>query len=166
MKQNEEVHVIVDAQQDPAAVLATLQGRATDLQGAQASVNVRIRDLAYAAHTGDAKARAELDAAQAEAARIAAEFTSLSHAIEVAKLKVNDAEALAERERLREVGRQGQAKAAEIREYGARMQAAVETLVHEHIAFSSLVSEVHRLGSLGRPFTKFGPFLRGRFGPR
>ena len=78
---------------DARKVLADLEAKLADAKSRQDQVESKSKEIAFAAHTGEADARKRLERLHADTAKISAEVLSLEAAVVEAKRRVREAEA-------------------------------------------------------------------------
>lgn len=128
------------------ATLASLQQKRRAALARQADIAAERRNIAFAAHTGDADARARLDELAREDITMAAEVSSLDAAITEAQSRVADARRAADLEARHERGREARKRAAKFHRQGLELDKAAQGFLRR---FNDLRDEAIELRKLG-----------------
>jgi hypothetical protein len=135
MKSEEQLEILAGLE----AKLAEATSRATDLRAER-------QRLAFAANTGDAKARKALDVANAGFATLGLELENINSAIDEAKRRVDAAERGEVREALAENARRAVAIGEQIKQRGKRLDELATALFAEAKALREDLAELHKCG--------------------
>ncbi len=126
--------------------LEAMQAKHTAALDRATNLAVERRRIAFAAHSGDAEARARLDEINRTTAELDGEIDGLAAAVEEARrLKGeahHEADASAEEARVTAI----RALATPLREAGQRMSAACAALVAAHQDAEAVIGQLHALG--------------------
>ncbi len=132
--------------QEAEAALETMQAKQVAALDRATNLAVERRRIAFAAHSGDAAARARLDEINRATAELDGEIDGLAAAVEEARRlrgeAQHQADAGAEADRVTSV----RALAPALRECGQRMQAAAAALVAAHQDAEVVIGQLHALG--------------------
>jgi hypothetical protein len=141
------------AAESAATVLSDLEVKAEDSRRRGDEIGMKRRDLAYAAHTGDAKAKKQLDTLNDEGARILLERQDLDVALLTARSRLAEAQRVA-------AGAEEQAAlellppiTKRIRERAARLDTLAGEMVRQATALRADFDELHR-ADFPRPQTQ------------
>jgi hypothetical protein len=131
---------------DAQATLADLETKLADARARHDETQSAAKEIAFAAHTGEADARKKLEKLNADAAKHGAEIMSLGAAIIEARRRVNEAlssaaddVACAKAERALEM-------LDDFTKRGAKLDAALAAFLAEYAA---LTSDFHKLDAIG-----------------
>jgi hypothetical protein len=107
---------------------------------------VQRRELSYAAHTGDERAKKKLDQLTRETVTLALEHENVASALVEANRKLNEAQAEAAREQQKENARKLRAVTKAFVELGNEVDELLSELATASAALKASVSEIHGLG--------------------
>jgi hypothetical protein len=139
--------------EDARAVLTELETKLSAARARHDETQSEAKEIAFAAHTGEADAKKRLDRLHADAAKISSEVLSLEAAIIEARRRV--AEALAAESD--DVARDKAERAlALLKEFGKRGQELDEALAAFLGKYAALTVDFHKLDALGYAPTTYG----------
>jgi hypothetical protein len=132
--------------EDASKVLHELETKLSAACSLHDATQSAAKELAYSAHTGNADDRKKLDKLDQEAAKLAADITSLSAAIVVARRHVAEALAAETDDVARDKAERALALLDDFTKRGAKLDAALAAFLNEYAALSS---DFHKLDALG-----------------
>jgi hypothetical protein len=127
-------------------ILSALEAKLAEVTARAADLQTERRKLSFAANTGDRKARAALDDANAASATADLEIENCKSAIEESRHRVLSAEREAQLERQAVDAAQAQEIGVRVAERGRRMDAAAAALFGDLAGLFDDLTELHSLG--------------------
>ena len=137
---------------DARKVLADLEAKLADAKSRQDQVESELKEIAFAAHTGEADARKRLERLHADTAKISAEVLSLEAAVVEAKRRVREAEAAESDDVARAKAERALALLEDFTKRGAELDEALGAFLGKYAA---LTADFHKLDALGYAPTTF-----------
>jgi hypothetical protein len=131
---------------DAWAVLAGLEGKLKDVHDRRDEAQTSAKELAFAAHTGDAEARKQLNKFEADVAKLAVEITGLDAAIIEAKRRVDAAAAADVDEVEREKARTALAMIGDLTEAAEQYQACLDKLPDAYARINACIKRFAEIG--------------------
>jgi DNA polymerase III gamma/tau subunit len=132
--------------QDAQKTLADLEQKLADARARHDEAQSEAKEIAFAAHTGEADARKRLDRLHAESAKIAAEVLSLEAAIVEARRRVDAALAAESDDIARDKAERAIALLDAFAKRGAELDAALGAFLER---YADLTRDVRQLEALG-----------------
>jgi hypothetical protein len=131
---------------DAQATLADLETKLADARARHDETAAAAKEIAFAAHTGDADARKKLDKLHADAAKHGAEIMGLEAACLEARRRVAEALAAETDDVARDKAERALALLADFTKRGAELDRALAAFLNE---YATLTSDFHKLAALG-----------------
>jgi hypothetical protein len=132
--------------QDAQKTLADLEQKLADARARHDETQSEAKEIAFAAHTGEADAKKRLDRLHADAAKISSEVLSLEAAIVESRRRVNEALAAESDDVARAKAERALALLDDFTKRGAELDAALGAFLEKYAA---LTADFHKLDALG-----------------
>jgi chromosome segregation ATPase len=132
--------------QEAQETLADLEAKLADARARHDEAQSEAKEIAFAAHTGEADAKRRLDRLHADAAKISSEVLSLEAAIVEARRRVNEALAAESDDVARDKAEQALALLDDFAKRGAELDAALDDFLAK---YGSMMADISKFDSLG-----------------
>ncbi len=136
------------AVEQASATLDALRARHRQENDRQIAIGVERRDISYAAHTGDAKARRRLTAINIEFATANSEIDSISEAIKRAEIDLAEAKSTELKSQMRQKAEEVRSRLGRFQQLGAEIDQHAKLIAEK---YKELEAEVLAIGKLRAP---------------